>query len=593
VLRGPQGTLFGRNTPAGVVKFNSVKPEIGKTNGYINASGGTHGTINVDGAATVTLSPTLAARVSLLDQHRDDWVTITSAQPGNLYNGQKLEGYNDRAGRAQFLFKPDATFSALFNLHGRALDGSARLFRANIIQQGTNDLVPGFDPSKIGTNGGNIQSFRSTGASANLTWNLGDYSLYSITGYESINKYFTRGDIDGGDTVIPNIPPFQVETGGGVKDHDQITQEFRIASRFKGPLNYQAGVYFFHEKLVGENFGYNSATAAATSYSTTQQKNDAAALFGSLNYDVTSAFQLRAGLRYTYDKKKFDMLTGFADPRSKTISGSKPTGDISGIYKLTQDTNVYARIASGFRGASFGSPTSGQDLTFAVPETTTSYEAGVKSDLFQRRARLGLTVFRYDVKNQQLTAVGGASNVTALINAKKTTGQGLELDFTALPTDQLRVSAGLSYNDTEIKDPSLRVPVCGSGRCTVTDPVSNGLASINGNPLPQAPKWIANATARYGIPMGDTAELYFFGDVAYRSKINFFLYESKEFTGKPLTELGLKLGYSWANGKYDASVFCRNCTNEIVAVGGIDFHNLTGFINDPRTFGLQFRANFD
>ena len=595
VLRGPQGTLFGRNTPAGVVKFNSVKPELGATDGYINTSFGTHTTANVDGAFSLPISSTLAARVSVLEQHRADWVTVDSAQPGNLYNGNKLEGYNDRALRAQLLWQPDTSFSALFNVHGRALDGSARLFRANIIKQGTNDLVDGFDPSKISTNGGNEQEFRSTGGSASLTWNLGSISLYSITGFESINKYFTRGDIDGGDTITATRPgfQFQVETGGGVKDHDQITQEFRVASKTGGPLNYQAGVYFFHEKLEGESFGYNSATGAQTSYSTTQQKNDAWAVFGSLNYDLTADFKLRGGVRYTHDKKTFDMLEGFADPRSKTISASKVTGDVSGTYKLTKDTNLYARVATGFRGASFGTPTSGQDLTFAEPETTTSYEAGIKTDLFDRRASLGFSVFHYDVKNQQLTAVGGSSNVTALINAKKTTGQGLEADLTALVTERLRLSAGLSYNDTKIKDPDLRVPVCGSGLCTVNDPVSGGLASIDGNPLPQAPKWIANATARYGVPMSESSELYFYGDVAYRSKINFFLYESTEFTGKALTELGLKFGYSWANGKYDASLFCRNCTNEIVAVGGIDFHNLTGFINDPRTVGVSFRAAFD
>ncbi len=590
VLRGPQGTLFGRNTPAGVVKFNSVKPAIGATEGYLNTSVGTHFTANVDGAFSIPISPVLAARVSLLDQHRDDWVKIDSTDPTNLYNGQKTEGYNDRAGRFQLLYKPDNAFSALLNLHGRALNGSARVFRANLIKQGSNDLVDGFDPDKITTNGKNEQVFRSTGGSASLAWTVGDYTLYSITGYETINKYFTRGDIDGGDSTNT---PYSVETAGGVKDHDQVTQEFRIASNGAGPLNYQAGVYLFHEKIVGQSFGYASSTGLQTSYSTTQQKNDAWAVFGSVNYDLTPDLKLRGGLRYTRDKKDFDMLEGFTDPRSKSISASKLTGDASATYRLTAATNVYARIATGFRGASFGSPTSGQDLTYADPETTTSYEAGVKTDLLDRRARLNVSVYRYDVKNQQLTAVGGASNATALINAKKTLGQGFEADFTALATSQLRLSAGLSYNFTKIEDPSLRVPICGSGLCTPLDPVTNGLASIDGNPLPQAPKWITNATARYGVPMGDSAELYLYGDVAYRSKINFFLYESKEFTGKPLTELGLKLGYSWAGGKYDASVFCRNCANEIVTVGGIDFNNLTGFINDPRTVGVQFRASFD
>lgn len=592
VLRGPQGTLFGRNTPAGVVKFSSVKPKIGETEGYVNLSAGTHSTINAEAAVGVSLGKEWAMRVSVLDQHRGDWVTVRSTQANNLYNGQKTEGYDDRAGRVQLLYKPDASFSALFNLHARDLSGSARVFRANIIKQGTNDLVDGFDPDYVSTNGKNEQKFRSYGGSANLSWDLGNYSVYSITGYETIDKYYTRGDIDGGDSTNT---PFPVETAGGVKDHGQFSQEFRIASKFQGPLNYQAGVYYFNEKLQGESFGYNSGTGAQTSYLSQRQKNDAWAVFGSVNYDLSSDLKLRGGVRYTDDKKTFNTLDGYATPSTKTITGNKVTGDASLTYKLNRDTSVYGRVATGFRGGSFAFSADGS-VSSANPETTTSYEAGIKADLLDRTARLAFSVFSYDVKNQQLTAVGGSSNVTALINAKKSTGQGFELEGEALVTRNLKLSMGVSYNDTEIKDASLRVPVCGSGKCTPLDPITTigttRFASIDGNALPQAPKWITTATARYSMPMGNGDELYVVGDVSYRSKINFFLYESIEFTGKALTEAGLKLGYNWAGGKYEASVFCRNCSNQIRATGGIDFNNLTGFINDPRTVGAQFRANF-
>ena len=98
-------------------------------------------------------------------------------------------------------------------------------------------------------------------------------------------------------------------------------------------------------------------------------------------------------------------------------------------------------------------------------------------------------------------------------------------------------------------------------------------------------------TLRYTIPMG-TGEFFNNTDWAYRSKINFFLYDAKEYTGKALTEGGLRLGYKWANGKYEAAVYGRNITNQIRVVGGIDFNNLTGFINDPRIWGAQFKANF-
>jgi iron complex outermembrane recepter protein len=300
--------------------------------------------------------------------------------------------------------------------------------------------------------------------------------------------------------------------------------------------------------------------------------------------------------RHTRDEKTFDTLLGFTNALNKTITASKTTGDLSATYKLTPDVSTYARIATGFRGASFASPAAGsQLLTDAAPETTTSYEAGVKSDLFDRRARLSFGMFRYDIKGQQFTAVAGTSNQVALLNAKKSRGQGFELEGEALVTEALRLSLGVSLNDTEIRDPTLRVPVCGSGRCTPLDPfirVGNArLASIDGNPLPQAPKWVATATGRYGIPLAG-GELYVYGDLSYRSKVNLYLYDSIEFTGKSLTEVGLKLSYNWGNGKYEAALFCRNCSNEVVVNGAIDFNNLEGFINDPRTYGAQLRVNF-
>ena len=201
-------------------------------------------------------------------------------------------------------------------------------------------------------------------------------------------------------------------------------------------------------------------------------------------------------------------------------------------------------------------------------------------------------MFHYDVKDLQLTEVGGGSNSNTLKVAKKAAGQGVELNLDAYLTENLLVTLSGSYNDTKIKDPNLTVAGCGAP-CTVTNPsAGGGQYYIDGNPLPQAPKWIANLTARYGIPTASGGEYFIYTDWAYRSKVNFFLYESTEFTGKELLTGGLRVGYNWAGGKYELAAFGRNITNKVVAVGGIDFNNLTGFINDPRTFGVQFKAQF-
>jgi iron complex outermembrane receptor protein len=161
-------------------------------------------------------------------------------------------------------------------------------------------------------------------------------------------------------------------------------------------------------------------------------------------------------------------------------------------------------------------------------------------------------------------------------------------------TDNLLATLGVGYNKTQIKDPNLLVGTCAS--CTVTNPTTtvNGsrVAYIDGNPLPQAPKVTGSFTLKYSQPMASGAEVYAFTDWVYRDKVNFFLYQSTEFTGKALTEGGVRVGTTWANGKYDLAVFGRNITNQIRIVGGIDFNNLTGFINDPRTWGVQFKAGF-
>ncbi len=620
VLRGPQGTLFGRNTPAGVVKFDSVRPSLKKSEGYASLSIGTFSSVNAEGALNVPLGNHSALRFSLLNQTRNDWVKNTI--PTGLT--QDFEGYRDSALRAQWLFEPGKDFSALANLHARDFNGSARLFRANIIQPGTNDLVPGFDARTISTDGKNESKLQNYGANLRLRWNLGDMALHSITGFEQVHV-FSRGDIDGGfgasflPSSGPGLIPFASESADGIPKHQQWTQEFRLESASSGPLSWQAGLFFFHEDYKIESFSYDSiAGGAQDGYERVRQKNDAVAVFGALNYAVSPELRLRAGLRYTRDKKSFNVEdynnSGFAPcvgptlgfipgppkctlaqlgalgPLSASPSDSKLSWDLSGTYALDKNTHLYARAATGFRGASVQGAGAFNDQSVAGPETNTSVEVGVKADLFDRRARLNFGLFSYKVKDLQLTAVGGAANANILVSAKKATGQGFEMDLQAFLTDKLLATVGIGYNDTRIKDPTLAVSTC--AQCTVTDPLdANGKALIDGNPLPQAPKTTVNFTARYSQPTPN-GEWYVFTDWVYRDKVNFFLYESTEFVGKALTEGGVRVGYIWGNGKYDAAIFGRNITNQIRIVGGIDFNNLTGFINEPRTWGLQFKASF-
>lgn len=615
VLRGPQGSLFGRNTPAGVVKFDSVKP--GKAfEGFASLGLGDRGTSNLEGAVNLPLGPGLSARVSLMDQRRDDWVKNTIASGLT----QDFEGYRDSALRLQLQYAPSKDVNALLNVHARDMEGSARLFRANIIKPGTNDLVAGFDEEKISTDGKNEQNLKSSGANLRLRLGLGGgLTLHSITGYETVKAY-SRGDIDGGFGASflpvsgPGVIPFASESADGMPKHRQLSQELRVESAASGPLNWQAGLYVFNEDYKVESFSYDSlAGGKQDGYQRVRQKNDAVAVFGAVNYAVSPALKLRGGLRWTQDKKDFSVEaydnSGFvpcvlsgkctlaqlaAQEPDKNLSASpkdsKLSWDASGTYALSKDVNLFARVATGFRGSSVQGAGAFNGKSVAAAESNLSFEAGVKADLLDRRARLSFSAFNYTVKDLQLTAVGGAANANILLNAKKAKGQGFELDLQALLSDQLLATLGLGYNDTKIRDKNLAVAVCAA--CTVTDPkTSAGLALIDGNPLPQAPKLTSNFTLRYTVPVG-SGELYAYTDWVYRSKVNFFLYESTEFTGKALLEGGLRVGYSWGGGKYDAAAYVRNVTNQIRVVGGIDFNNLTGFINEPRSVGVAFKAMF-
>ena len=609
VLRGPQGTLFGRNSPAGVVKIESAKPQLHQFSGYATFSDGTYDTANFEGVVNLPIGDAWAFRASTQGQHRDNWVYA----PHNLSFNQHLEGYDDWAVRLQLLYKPGDNFNALVNVHTRWLGGSARLFRGNVMSQGSNALVPGFDPATIFTDGYNGQSFTSDGANLHLTWTTPSFTYQSITGYESIRHYLTIGDIDGGfgpgvfvNAAAPSGPgfiPFAVETGG-LTDNYQLTQEFRVVSNSTGPLQGQAGIFLFYEDTTGggNDYVYNSLTVVDTT--TSVQKNDAEAVFGSLQYAFTPEFKLRGGLRYTLDHRTFDVpsssLAGLAVPQHNSGSANKLSWDLAPTYQLTPNANLYARIATGFRAPSFGAPTPGPPpvgIQFARSEDNISYELGIKAETPDRRASVAFDVYYFDVSHQQLTAVGGGSNVVKLINAQDTIGKGAELEVQARPLTNLLVSLAGSYNYTRIEDPTLAVGPCfnwGVPACTELNPLNaNGFALVNGNQLPQAPRWVGDFTLRYGVPLGGAdRELYLFTDVSFRTDMNFFLDKEQEFVGPSLFQLGVRIGYTWDKKKYEVAAFCRNCTDQIRNIGGINFENFTGFINDPRIVGGQLMVRF-
>jgi len=604
VLKGPQGTLFGRNTPAGVLKFDSAKPTQ-DFEGYASASYATFSTINAEGAVSGAIVPgVLAARLSGLYQHRDNWVD-------NTFTGKKnvLEGYDQFALRGQLLWTPTEQFSALLNAHYQHLDGTPRVFRANIIQKGTNNFVAGFERDKIAQDAEPraTQKVESSGANLKLTYDFGDGlpELTSITAYERVDT-FSRADIDGGFGAVfappsgPGLIPFPSESADAVPFHGQFSQEVRLAGD-TGALGYTVGAFYFRESIKIDSYSYNTlAGGAQDGFAYQNQKTESWALFANLDYDVTEQLNVGGGIRYSDDQKKFlaqRTRSPFGAPNTAILRANPDSSEVSfnlnATYAVNDDLNLYARVARGYRAPSIqGRLVFGDTLSIAGKETVMSYEAGIKGVLPEARARFDAAVFYYNANDLQITAVGGGANFNRLLNADKAVGYGFEFNAEAEPVDRLMLTAGFSYNNTEIKDSALFTQPCGAP-CTVLDaagPIA-GTVRIDGNSLPNAPKWIANVTAGYSWPVGE-GEVFVFTDWAYRSKINFFLYRSVEFTDDKLLEGGLRLGYRAAGGKWEVAAFGRNITNDRSLEGGIDFNNLTGFVNDPRTIGVELKANF-
>ncbi len=275
------------------------------------------------------------------------------------------------------------------------------------------------------------------------------------------------------------------------------------------------------------------------------------------------------------------------------VKGSNVSWDLSATYKLSDQVNVYARVATGYQGPAIEDRVAFDNDTSTAPsEKVISGEVGLKTNLFDRKMRFDLTGYWYRVKDLQQTAVGGGVNTANLISINKVTGYGVEADVDVRPFPGLSLTASGSYNFTKMKDPGLDVGICGGG-CTVLDPINplNGNAFINGNPLPQAQKWIGNATARYVVPVTDTFSAFIYGDIAYTGSANIFLYESAEFKTRPYTELGLRIGVTNDSG-LEVAGFVRNLLDQVRVTSAVDFNNITTMVNEPRTFGISVSKKF-
>ncbi|WP_442802133.1 TonB-dependent receptor [Sphingobium sp. CR2-8] len=614
VLRGPQGSLFGRNTTAGIIKFDTIRPTM-DWQGRASASYGSYNTVTFDGGVGGPIvADKLAVRVSALYQHRDDWVD-------NVYSGPSADGtvapkkdamggFNEKDVRVQLLMTPNETLSMLTSFHARDYDGTSTIFHRAGLRKGSNSVAA--EPRKsiaLDEAHNNPQAYKTYGASENITLDFGPVTLTSITAYET-TKGYSRGDTDGGagaNYPVGGIPNGFGQSQGNVRDLDQLTQEVRLASNDSGAFKWQVGGMYFDSRdttdFYQRAYFLTGAANNPNNWVRLRNRNESWGLFGQASYEVVPGLTITAGGRYTKDMKETRLVkttanaagvATYAGRRYVKLTGKEPSWDVSALYEVSPEVSLYARVARGFRGPTIQgrSAVFNSDFTTADSETILSWEAGVKTSLFDNRVRFNLSGFTYRVKDIQLNGNDVNGN-GVLFNADKADAYGLEAELEARPFENLTFSAGLSLLHSEIKDKAVYAQVCilnGVVVCTVQDPTirvgANTFAQIDGNSLPNAPKYTANIAARYDVPLGNGGKLFASTDWNIQGYTNFVLYRTKEFYSKGDFEGGLKIGYTAPEGRYEIAAFARNITNEKNLKGVIENY-MAAVFNEPRVIGVS------
>ncbi len=621
VLRGPQGSLFGRNTTAGIIKFDTNKP----TNDFesrASVSVGSYNSVSLDaGVGGPLIKDLLSIRLSTLIQHRENYVD-------NIFAGRSLDntatprkdamgGFDDRNVRVQLALTPGERFTLDLSGHARWYDGTSTLFHRGALKKGSNDVsaeprnVVSYDEAND-----NPQSYNTYGGSVRAAYDFGPVTLTSITAYETTSG-FSRGDTDGGAAVNYTGRLQYGQSQGQIRDLDQWSQEVRLAGTPGGKFNWQIGGLYFDNRDITDFYQRafflkatdpNGVAPNPNNWVRLHDVNTSWAGFGQVSYELMPNLTVTAGGRITEDKKRTQLLktadrvdnsVSYTGRRDVTLKSTKPSWDASVLYQASPDISLYSRVAQGFRGPTIQgrSAVFNADFTTANSETILSWETGIKTRLLDNTLTLNATVFGYRVKDIQLNGNDVNGN-GVLFNADKAEAYGMEAEANWKPVPNLTLGAGLSLLHSAIRDKRVYAQVCILNNivvCTVEDPTvkvgANTFAQINGNPLPNAPEYNVDVTARYDQPLGNGGRAFIAGDFNIQGYTQFVLYKTKEFTANGNFEGGLKIGYAAPDDAYEFAVFARNITGEKNLKGVIENY-MAAVFNEPRIIGVSLSGKF-
>ncbi len=604
VLKGPQGTLFGRNSSGGLV--NVITREPGRDfEARINVGIANYETHTAQAYLAGPLTDTLSADVAL---------TTTNQQQG--WGRDQVTGKDVRLGwdwgvRSKWVWLPDdATRVTLTGEYAKSSDNFSTAFRLAPGSVSTGGIRPPADPYDTNTPDEQFSDMALWGMNLTAEFDLQWAMLTSITGVRE-NKNHSAFDADTG----PLKPAFGMDLAR-IELRDTATsyqQEFRLASESDGPWSWQTGLFLLYTEAelhpqTSTGLAFASApliTGGQNSVFSTLETTSAA-LFGELSYELTDSTLLTAGLRYTRDKldfngKQIPLPSPLPNPTAPfsiddSTTETEPTWRLSIRQDITENINVYASYNRGFKSGTY----SMSNIVVAPvrPQTIDAYEVGIKSLLLDSRLRLNLAAFQYEISDYQVRATSGSSPVAILLNAAEVDVNGVEIEFEVAPVEALRLYGSATWLDSEFADfPNAPLTWLSPANCAAggsTGAPSGGtttcFGSAAGNDTPLAPRFAGNVGMSYTLLVGASGELELSAMYSYNDG---YYFEPDNRLEQP------------AFSTLNASVAWRPTPHWAVELWGRNLENETYYVSKlatsladlsapaaPRTYGVNFKYTY-
>lgn len=593
ILRGPQGTLFGANTAAGLINIVTRRPSLGETSGYLETVVGEYGLWELRGSVTTPLiEDRLGFSFSAYNARRGGFTE-------NVTTGRTVDNLRRFGGRAKIYYRGDGFDVQLTGDFQRERSECCSAIPV-ALRQGANvfgiplaPLIPPGSPFVRQT----LQNTRNTnfnqggGVSGEINVDIGDHILTSVTAWR-------RWDV----SPLSDIDslPFRLLDNFVIDQrHDQFSQELRLTSPSTGLFSYVAGLYYFARRSDDLEILQPGADAAflirpgeqgdVTITSRLDDKSYAA--FAHFDLRPTDRLTFSAGARYTRQNQDVDFTQtsgniAFASlgSRSQSRRESQLTWVANARYRLADDTNIYASVARGFKPGGFDLTRLPNFNNFEFDaETNTNYEIGLKGSVLDRRLRFATAVFLTNYRDFQAQAFDGLNLVTR--NAALFRTRGGELEVTALPTNRLTLQLQASYVEARYRSFS-------EGSCV---PGIAPPCDLSGARLPNAPQFTLSGSVQYRAPLSETVMGYGRIDGSHKSTI-FYQQNLDPFAVQgPRTVFNARIGIE-TRGGFTVEAFVRNLFDEeyvnFVYPSPLSTGLYVGYVGEPRQFGLRGRFSF-